>query len=98
MDNLEVSDALAVIIGMLRLASTPNLGCLLRANQGNKALSDTAPWHQSMAPEDAYTIYTVTLELLHIAGICLQPFVPSSATALLDALGVVPKDQSWKNV
>jgi methionyl-tRNA synthetase len=32
MDDLEVSDALAMVIGVLHLASTPNLGCFLSAN------------------------------------------------------------------
>jgi methionyl-tRNA synthetase len=36
----------------------------------------------------AQTSYLLSLEILRVAGICLQPFIPEAARNLLDALGV----------
>ena len=38
------------------------------------------------------------LETLRVTGICLQPFIPGTATRLLEALGVDLEDRVWKNV
>jgi methionyl-tRNA synthetase len=39
--------------------------------------------------------YLTSIETLRIVGICLQPFLPSTSTRLLDALGVTQEERVW---
>lgn len=39
--------------------------------------------------------YLTSLETLRISGICLQPFMPSTANRLLDALGIGIEQRTW---
>jgi methionyl-tRNA synthetase len=57
-------------------------------------MTNIAPWAQS--PSIARASYDVSLEALRICGICIQPFVPSLAGKLLDALGVDPRERTWE--
>ena len=57
------------------------------------AVTEAAPW--SANPEDAQTCYTISMETLRLAGLCLQPFIPDTSTRLLDALGVDKDQRSW---
>ncbi|KAF8227591.1 hypothetical protein L208DRAFT_1365815 [Tricholoma matsutake] len=84
MDKLEISDALAAIVDILRLA--------------NKTLNETVPWKKSNTPADAYAAYAITLETLRVTGICLQPFIPGAAWKLLFALGVDSERRDWKSI
>ena len=47
-----------------------------------------APWQKSTPTDLVYASYTVAIETLRVLGICLQPFLPSTAERLLDALGL----------
>ncbi|KAG1742256.1 tRNA synthetases class I (M)-domain-containing protein [Suillus paluster] len=72
--KFEVGDALDAIILVLR--------------EANGALTHTAPWSTQNPPEAAQVSYLLSLEVLRVTGICLQPFIPDAARNLLDALGV----------
>ncbi|KAG2046603.1 hypothetical protein BDR06DRAFT_898939 [Suillus hirtellus] len=74
MEKFEVGDALDAIILVLR--------------EANGALTHTAPWSIQSPPEAAQVSYLLSLEVLRVTGICLQPFIPEAARNLLDALAV----------
>ena len=57
-------------------------------------MTTISPWLQE--PDIARTSYAVSLETLRICGICIQPFIPSTAARLLDALGVPPHERTWE--
>lgn len=61
---------------------------MVNATQANKTLTDIAPWQKSTPTELVYASYATAIETLRILGICLQPFTPSTAERLLDALGL----------
>lgn len=46
------------------------------------------------SPEAAQVSYLLSLEVLRVTGICLQPFIPEAAHNLLDALGVPKLERS----
>lgn len=64
--------------------------------QANKELSDTAPWASTTPPSTAVTVQTWSRETLRICGILLQPFMPSKASELLDALCVATEERTWE--
>ncbi|KAF9445263.1 hypothetical protein P691DRAFT_710598 [Macrolepiota fuliginosa MF-IS2] len=74
MENLEVAEALQHLTELMRVA--------------NKILTDIAPWQKSTPVELVYATYATAIETLRVLGICLQPFIPSTAERLLDALGL----------
>lgn len=80
MEKFEVGDALDAIILVLR--------------EANGALTHTAPWSTQNSPEAAQVSYLLSLEVLRVTGICLQPFIPEAARNLLDALGVPKTERS----
>ncbi|VDC06148.1 unnamed protein product [Peniophora sp. CBMAI 1063] len=63
----------------------------------NALLESTAPW--SASTPDSVRARTIALssETLRIAGIVLQPFMPTKANELLDALGVPAQERAWAN-
>ncbi|EGO28063.1 hypothetical protein SERLADRAFT_462513 [Serpula lacrymans var. lacrymans S7.9] len=69
---LEVGDALDAIILCLK--------------QANAAMTHIGPWARE--PEVAQASYVTSMETLRLCAICLQPFIPSTAGRLLEALGV----------
>jgi methionyl-tRNA synthetase len=79
--RLEVANALQEIVDVLK--------------QANGAMTKTAPW--SSSPAIAQASCLTSLETLRVCGICLQPFVPSVAERLLNALGVPPGERAWNN-
>lgn len=56
--------------------------------QLNKELTRIAPWSESTSSRDIIHLLTWSRETLRICGIMLQPFIPTAASALLDALRV----------
>ncbi|KAF7795545.1 hypothetical protein EIP86_006707 [Pleurotus ostreatoroseus] len=76
MGNLLIADALDDIIATLA--------------QANQVMTETAPWAPTTEPCTVAAVYEATLETLRVCGILLQPFMPSKAEMLLDALGVDP--------
>ena len=51
-------------------------------------MTTTAPWAATTKPEVVAAVYTTIVETLRVCGILLQPFMPTKAGTLLDALGV----------
>ncbi|KXN88711.1 putative methionine--tRNA ligase, mitochondrial [Leucoagaricus sp. SymC.cos] len=74
MENLEVAEALQHLTDLMRVA--------------NKTFTDIAPWQKSVPVDLVYAAYSTAIETLRVLGICLQPFIPSTAKAVLDALGL----------
>ncbi|KAA1466632.1 hypothetical protein DENSPDRAFT_831497 [Dentipellis sp. KUC8613] len=81
LSELRVADALDEIIKQLQAA--------------NQMLTATEPWSKNTPSEKVEQIRALSLELLRICGILLQPFTPSKATQLLDALGVPADKRGW---
>jgi len=79
LQNMEVGEALQEIVKVLKLANT--------------AMSTVQPWSQE--PHIAQASHVTSLETLRISGICLQPFVPTVAEKLLDALGIPAHERTW---
>ncbi|PFH48978.1 hypothetical protein AMATHDRAFT_148665 [Amanita thiersii Skay4041] len=79
----EVADAIECVVELLR--------------QANKAISDIAPWKPSTTPNMAYATYITSAETLRVVGICLQPFIPTAASRLLDALNVPEQERTWEH-
>ncbi|KAJ3553901.1 hypothetical protein NM688_g3375 [Phlebia brevispora] len=82
MDGLLIADALDDIIAALA--------------QANQVMTETAPWAPSTSPATVAAVYEATLETLRVCGILLQPFMPSKAEMLLDALGVEPGQRTME--
>ncbi|KAM0453837.1 hypothetical protein ACHAPV_008775 [Trichoderma viride] len=81
MDDYDTSAAIRVIFELLR--------------ETNRYVSDTKPWDlvKNQDPESRVLLNWVifnSAEALRIAGILLQPIMPTKASELLDALGVGP--------
>lgn len=46
-----------------------------------------------------YANYVIGIETLRVAGVCLQPFIPSTAERILDILGLERgRGRMWKAV
>ena len=56
-------------------------------------MTTIAPWAQETRVAQSSVI--TSLETLRICGICLQPFIPSVAEKLLDALGIPTFERTW---
>ncbi|KAL9471165.1 hypothetical protein ACSS6W_009106 [Trichoderma asperelloides] len=81
MDDYDTSAAIRVVFELLR--------------ETNRYVSDTKPWDlvKNQDPESRVLLNWVifnSAEALRIAGILLQPIMPTKAAELLDALGVRP--------
>lgn len=57
-------------------------------------MTESAPWAASTSTDTIEAVYTTILETLRICGILLQPFMPSKAEMLLDALGTQPEQRT----
>jgi len=79
LQNMEMGEALQEIVDVLKLA--------------NAVMTTVAPW--SREPHIARASYATSIETLRICGICLQPFVPTVARKLLDALGIPLPERTW---
>ncbi|KAL1668303.1 tRNA synthetases class I (M)-domain-containing protein [Schizophyllum commune] len=63
----------------------------------NKIFGDVAPFQKTTTPEAAYNLHVVSVDLLRVVGICLQPFAPKAASVVLDALRVPETRRSWQD-
>lgn len=61
---------------------------LLTLLQSNREYTAIAPWNPETPIPTVSRLLSYTRETLRICGILLQPFVPTKASELLDALGV----------
>ncbi|KAI9365165.1 tRNA synthetases class I (M)-domain-containing protein [Pilaira anomala] len=69
-------------------------------SQANKHFTDNEPWKLVKNPEEKIRLDTVlfySLEACRIAGILLQPAMPSKMDGLLTRLGVPESDRYFKN-
>lgn len=62
--------------------------------QGNQLLTETQPWAASTPTKTTVEVRAAVLEALRVSGILLQPFIPSKAEQLLNALGVDPEQRN----
>jgi len=74
MERLEIGEAVQEVVGVLKMA--------------NKAYTDAAPWALSTPAGLRLAACAWAIETLRIAGILLQPFIPTKAGELLSALRV----------
>ncbi|KDQ07725.1 hypothetical protein BOTBODRAFT_166781 [Botryobasidium botryosum FD-172 SS1] len=81
-ENLEVGKALEDI-----------MDCLAEAN---RHFTQLAPWAPN-TPESIKSAYFYSSETLRIAGILLQPFMPTKSAELLDRMGVGEGERGWED-
>ncbi|KAI0321968.1 tRNA synthetases class I (M)-domain-containing protein [Amylostereum chailletii] len=74
LENLRVASALEAVVDQLKTT--------------NALLNATKPWAKDTSDDIVEQVCALSLETLRICGILLQPFIPSKAGELLDALGV----------
>ncbi|KAF8531612.1 tRNA synthetases class I (M)-domain-containing protein [Gautieria morchelliformis] len=74
MARLEIAEALEEVVRCLRIS--------------NREFTNVAPWSSATPISSASRLLSYTRETLRICGILLQPFIPTKAKELLDALGV----------
>ena len=65
--------------------------------QLNELMTLTKPWAKNTNVQTVAEVHAVVLEVLRVCGILLQPTIPSRATMLLDALGVLPSERTLAN-
>ncbi|XP_043216822.1 methionine--tRNA ligase, mitochondrial-like isoform X2 [Amphibalanus amphitrite] len=66
----------------------------------NQFVQQQEPWVLRRQPESRDQLHAclaVSMEVLRVAGILLQPVVPALAGRLLDKLGVLPDERSWQH-
>ena len=61
------------------------------STQANVLMTDARPWDKQTPPAEVQAVTQLVHDTLRVCGIFLQPFMPSKAATLLDALGV-PED------
>ncbi|WP_375326791.1 methionine--tRNA ligase [Candidatus Tisiphia endosymbiont of Nemotelus uliginosus] len=85
MSSFDINAALASIINL--------------ADEANIYIDQEAPWNLTATNHDKMSeiLYTL-LELIRYIAIMLQPFVPDSASKMLDQLGVPLDDRLWKHL
>lgn len=68
--------------------------------QANKHFAENEPWKmakQSQEKERLDTVLYYSLEACRVAGILLQPVMPTKMDLLLTRLGVAPQDRYFKD-
>ncbi|THH10301.1 hypothetical protein EW146_g8411 [Bondarzewia mesenterica] len=80
---LQVAEALDLIMHQLQVM--------------NKVLSITEPWSKKTEISIVKEVYAISIETLRICGILLQPFTPTKAQELLDALKVPHSERTWSH-
>lgn len=66
--------------------------------QANVLVQDEKPWELKNLPDRTKldSILRLALEAVRVAGVMLQPVVPSLASQLLDTLGIQQQNRSWQ--
>lgn len=68
--------------------------------QANKHFAENEPWKMAKQSQDKERLDTVlyySLEACRVAGILLQPVMPTKMDLLLTRLGVAPQDRYFKD-
>jgi len=98
-DQTILADADAMIDGAREHMKTQQLHQVLNTvwavvANANRYFASEAPWALAKTdPKRQGTVLYVTAEVIRQVGILAQPFMPSSASALLDLLAVKPADR-----
>lgn len=70
-------------------------------SRANKYIDETAPWilakEEANLPRLAQVLYNL-LECVRISAVLLTPFMPDSATKILDMLGASEDERDWESV
>ena len=61
----------------------------------NRHLQTLSPWLATASPDEVHRALFFASETLRIAGIVLQPIMPTKSTDLLNALGVQAGRRAW---
>lgn len=69
------------------------------ADRANLYVDQQAPWTlKKTDPAKMNDVLYTTLELIRYIGLYLQPFIPDSASLLLDALNITSEDRSFESL
>ena len=60
-------------------------------------MNATEPWAKSTPQAVTGRVYALSLEILRICGILLQPFIPAKAGMLLDAMDVPRSERTLRD-
>ena len=60
-------------------------------------MTDARPWDKQTPPAEVQAVAQLVHDTLRVCGIFLQPFMPSKAATLLDALGVPEDCRTWEH-
>lgn len=66
--------------------------------QANRIFTLLQPWTLTTSPEDLVKALTLAHDSLRLAGIALQPVMPSKMDDLLDRLGVKKEERGWNEL
>lgn len=58
-------------------------------------MTEARPWEKQTPSEEVQAVAQLMHDTLRVCGILLQPFMPSKAATLLDALGVPEDCRTW---
>ncbi|KDQ05899.1 hypothetical protein BOTBODRAFT_39907 [Botryobasidium botryosum FD-172 SS1] len=81
----------AIYAMLVELPGKDIMDCLAEAN---RHFTQLAPWAPN-TPESIKSAYFYSSETLRIAGILLQPFMPTKAAELLDRMGAGEGERGW---
>ena len=60
-------------------------------------MNATEPWAKDTPEVITERVYALSLEILRICGILLQPFIPAKAGMLLDAMDIPPSERTLQH-
>ena len=60
-------------------------------------MNATEPWAKSTPEAVTGRVYALSLEILRICGILLQPFIPAKAGILLDAMDIPRSERTLQH-
>lgn len=66
--------------------------------QANRIFTLLQPWTPTTSPGDLVKALTLAHDSLRLAGIALQPVMPSKMDDLLDRLGVKKEERGWNEL
>jgi len=81
--ELRVAEALEAVIHQLKAA--------------NVMMNATEPWAKNTPEAVTRRVYALSLEILRICGILLQPFIPAKAGILLDAMDIPRSERTLQH-
>lgn len=96
LDRLEITAAMQDVMEIiLEVSLTCYPSHLLIVSQANRIFTLLQPWTATASPEDLVKALVLAHDSLRLAGIALQPVMPSKMDDLLDRLGVQKEERGW---